>query len=97
MTKDRPIELIFNAKQQVARLKIVAGLHATNELSDAAIKVVVRNVQAAAGPRSAEIRAHIKTRPVVWRDGNGAGQRFCRHVSCMSDESHSDCCGRSAY
>ena len=67
MIKTRPIEIAFDAKQKVAGLEIITGLDATYELGDAAIKIVSGDVQAAAGPRPAEVSAHIKSGPVVGR------------------------------
>src|SRR5215831_7646625 len=61
MAESCPVEIALNAEQKVAALKIIASLNATNELGDAAVEIVVWNIQAAAGPRSAEIRANIKS------------------------------------
>jgi len=60
MTKAGSIELTFDTKQKVTRLEVIARLHASNEFAQAAIQIVARNVQAAVGPTSAEIGAHIK-------------------------------------
>jgi hypothetical protein len=65
MTKSRSIEFTFDTEQQATQLKIVPSLNATNELSEAAVEIIARNIQAAVGPRAAEIRADIKSRPVV--------------------------------
>ena len=61
MTKSRPIEIALDAKQQVTRLNVIAELDTANELGDAAIQIVAWNVQAAAGPRTTEICAKIKS------------------------------------
>ena len=61
MTKSRPVEITFHAKQKMAGLEIVAGLNATDEFGDAAIQIVGWNVQAAIGPRPTEICAKIKS------------------------------------
>src|SRR5215813_11069656 len=55
MTKTDPIEITFNAKQEVTRLNVIAKLDSADELGEAAIKSVVWNIKAAAGPRPAEI------------------------------------------
>jgi hypothetical protein len=57
MTKSRPIEITFRAKQKMAGLEIVAGLNVTDEYGDAAIQVVTWNVQAATGSSPTEICA----------------------------------------
>jgi hypothetical protein len=87
-TETRPIEITFNTKQEVTRLNVVAKLDAANELGDAAVEIVARNVQAAAGPRAAEIRAIIKSRPVVRRFWQGS--RFHRHVCGVRSNTHTD-------
>ncbi len=61
MIKGRPIEITFNTKQKVTRLKIITGLDAANELGDASVEIIAGNIQAAIGPRSAEVGAHIKS------------------------------------
>src|SRR5262249_8098046 len=66
-TETRPIEITFNTKQEVTRLNVVAKLDAANELGDAAIEIVARNVQAAAGPRPTEVHAEIESGPAVRR------------------------------
>src|SRR5262245_59184069 len=90
MTKSRSIEITFDTEQQVTQLKIVASLNATNELGETAIEIVAGNVQVTAGPRGAEIRAHVKARPVVRRDHNRCRRCFCRHVGGMSDSGSTD-------
>jgi len=45
----------------VPGLKIIAGLNAANELGEAAIKIVIGDIQATVGPRAAEIRTNIKS------------------------------------
>jgi len=72
MTESCSVEITFDAKQQKTELKIIASLDATDELSEAAEKIVVRNIQVAAGPRSTEIRSNIKSLPVVGRRGYGS-------------------------
>src|SRR4029077_21141674 len=72
----------------MAHLKIVASLNAANKLGEAAVEIVAGNVQVTAGPRGADIRAHVKSRPVVRRSGNGRGRRFSRDVGSMSHDGH---------
>ena len=67
MIETRPIEITFNAEQNVAGLEIITGLDAADELGSAAIKIVAGNIQAAVGPRPAEVGADIQSRPVVGR------------------------------
>ena len=61
MSQSRPIEFTFDAKQKVPGLDVVARLNATNEFAEAAIQIVVRNVQAAVGPCPTEVGAHIRS------------------------------------
>src|SRR5262249_41676948 len=65
-TETGPIEITFKAKQKMTCLNVVAKLDAANELCDAAIEIVTWNVQTAAGPRPTEMRAIIKSGPIVW-------------------------------
>ena len=55
------VEVSLNAKQKVAGLKVVSRLNAADEFGEAAIKIVVRDIQATVGPGAAEIRAHVKS------------------------------------
>src|SRR5262249_12565055 len=55
-TKRRPIKITFNAKQKMASLEIITGLNAADEFGGAAMQVA-RDVQAAARPRTTDIRA----------------------------------------
>ncbi|MGY8669121.1 hypothetical protein Q3C01_43135 [Bradyrhizobium sp. UFLA05-109] len=59
MAERRPVEITFDAEQEVSGLKIVARLNASNKLSEATVKIVAGNVQVAAGPRATEICADI--------------------------------------
>src|SRR5262249_7075760 len=43
MAEGRSVEVAFDAKQKMTRLKIVAGLNATNEFGKAAVEIVVWN------------------------------------------------------
>jgi hypothetical protein len=92
MAKCRSVEFTLDAKQQVPELKVVASLSASNELSEAAVDVVVRNVQAAAGPGSAEIRADIASRPIVWwfREGLHLYWHVCS-ISCNAYAERNEC------
>src|SRR5262245_53935883 len=91
MAESRSIKVSFDAKQKMTGLEIITGLNATNELGETAIKIVVWNIQVAAGPRSAEIRADIKSRPVVGRHEDRNWHCFRRHVGGMSDNAPTDC------
>jgi hypothetical protein len=69
----------------MTRLDIVASLDAADELGNAAIKIIVGNIQAAVRPSSAEVGADIKSGPVVGRrcdwsvaDGGLGGQIGCQ-------------------
>ena len=59
MAERRPIEFTLDAKQEMPGLNVVARLNASNKFGEATVKIVVWNVQAAAGPCSTEIRANI--------------------------------------
>jgi len=61
MSESRPVKVTFDAKQKVAGLKVTASLDAGNELGEAAVEVVTRNVQIAARRRPAEIPTDIKS------------------------------------
>ena len=67
MIETRPVDITFDAEQKVASLEIITSLDAADELGDAPIKIVAGNIQAAVGPCSAEVGAHIKSGPVVGR------------------------------
>ena len=67
MIESRPIEITFDTKQKVASLEIVTGLDAADKLGDTSVEIVTGNIQAAVVPCSAEVHAHIKSRPVVGR------------------------------
>lgn len=84
MIETRPIEIAFDAKQKVTGLEIVTGLDAADELGDAAIKIVAGNIQAAVGPCTAEVGAHIKSGPIVGRRGDWSfvGQGFGGQIRC---------------
>jgi len=75
MTKRRPVEITFHAKQELAGLEIVASLYASHEFSGAAVEVVARNVQAAIGPRTTQVCAKIKALPIVQRRRNNRRSR----------------------
>ena len=60
MTESGSVKLAFHAKQEMTGLNVVAGLNATDELGEAAIKIVAWNVQAAVRPGTAEVHAHIQ-------------------------------------
>jgi hypothetical protein len=70
MTESCAVEIAFDTKQQVTSLKIISSLNATDELGEAAVETVVWNIETAVRPRSTEIRADIKSRPVIWRWGD---------------------------
>jgi hypothetical protein len=53
--ESRPVEITFDAIQEISCLKIVSSLNAANELSETAVEVVAWNVQIATGPRPAEL------------------------------------------
>ena len=61
MIEGRPIEIAFDTKQKMTGLKIITGLDAADELGDASVEIVAGNIQAAVGPCSAEVGAHIKS------------------------------------
>ena len=44
MIETSSIKITFNAKQKVTGLEIITGLDATDELGEAAIRIVVGNV-----------------------------------------------------
>src|SRR5262245_51801031 len=89
MAEGRAVEFSLDAKQKMAGLEIVTSLNATNELGEAAVKIIVWNIQIAAGPRTAEIRADVKSRPVVRRRDNR--QRLRRHIRSMRYDASADC------
>src|SRR6516162_5341780 len=80
MIKSRPVEITLDAKQKVTGLNIITSLDAADEFGEAAVEIVVWNVQIAAGPRPAEIPADIKSRPIVRRCRSGRWWRFDGHV-----------------
>ena len=59
--ESRPVEIAFDAIQEISGLKIVSSLNAANELSEAAVEIVSWDVQVPARPRPAEIAADIKS------------------------------------
>ena len=67
MIETRPVKIAFDAEQNVTSLEIIAGLDAADKLGDASVEIVAGNIQAAVGPCSAEVHAHIKSGPVVGR------------------------------
>src|SRR5262245_36454033 len=96
MAERRSVEIALDTKQKMTGLKIVTGLNATNEFSEAAIETVVWNIQIAAGPCSAHIGADIKSRPVVGRCDDGSSRCFCRHVGSARNDACADCKERGA-
>src|SRR5262245_28229666 len=89
MAERRPLNIACDAQQQVTGLKIISSLNAPNELGEAAVDIVVWNIQIAAGPRPDEIRANVKSRPVVWRHYNR--ERLRRHIRSMRYDASADC------
>jgi hypothetical protein len=94
--ESRPVEITFDAIQEISGLKIVSSLNAANELSEAAVEIVSWDVQVPARPRPAEIAADIKSRPVVWRCGSGRGRRLYRHLRGLRGDAHANCNNRDA-
>src|SRR5262249_34665769 len=91
MTESCAVKIAFDAQQQVTDLKIISSLDTTNELGEAAIKTIVWNIQIAVGPRAAEIRADIKSRPVVGRYDDGSRRRFRGHVGGLRGNAQINC------
>jgi len=91
MIKSRPVEITLDAKQKVTGLNIITSLDAADEFGEAAVEIVVWNVQIAAGPRPAEIPADIKSRPIVRRCRSGRWRRFDGHVRGVSRNTHAEC------
>ena len=48
-------------------LKIVTNLATADEFADATVEIVAGDVQAAAGPAPAKVRAYVKSLPVIGR------------------------------
>ena len=97
MIESCAVEITLDAKQQVTGLEIISSLNATNEFGQTAVKIIVWNIQATVGPRSAEIRADIKSRPIVGRWGDGSRRRFCWDVGGMRNNRRANCRERYAY
>src|SRR5215510_4344049 len=75
MPERRSIEICLDTKQKMTGLEVIARLYAANEFGEAAVEIVVWNIQIAAGPRTPDIRADIKSRPVIGRRRNGSRRR----------------------
>src|SRR5262245_28820157 len=90
MPERRSIEICLDTKQKMTGLEVIARLYAANEFGEAAVEIVVWNIQIAACPRTPDIRADIKSRPVIGRRGNGSRRCFRRNVGGVSDSGPTD-------
>ena len=61
MIESRPVEITFDAVQEISGLKVVSSLHAANGFGEAAVEVVAGNIQIATGPGAAEVPTDIKS------------------------------------
>src|SRR5262245_45917679 len=95
MAERRSVEICLDTKQKMTGLEVIAGLHPANEFGEAAIEIVAWNIQIAACPRTPDIGANIKSRPVVGRHRDGSRWRFRRHVRSVCG-AQTDCDKRGA-
>src|SRR5262245_18277707 len=91
MAERRSVEICLDTKQKMTGLEGIDRLYAANDFGEAAVDVVVWKIQVAACPRSSDIRANIKSRPVVGRHGDRSGHRFRRHVGGVSESTPTGC------